>query len=99
MSNVEIYENAYHRGYIDALDTLTKEIAPELKALEVECNALKRELVETLTKAATCINHGTRCVDCAHYNNNCNGCPSQLSAEEALRRLEELGNVIPSTTL
>lgn len=99
MSNVEIYESAYHRGYIDALDTLTKEIAPELQALEAECNALKRELVETLTKAATCINHGTRCVDCTYYNNDCNGCPSQLSAGEALRRLEELGNAIPSTTL
>lgn len=86
----EMCEQSYHNGYMDALDTLSREVAPELAELESACSALRAELIEVLTKAASCREHDAHCEDCISFHNGCDGCPSKLTAEEALRRLEVL---------
>lgn len=80
----------YEKGYMDGLSTFSAEVAPELSALEAERDALRAELIEVLEKAASCREHDMRCGDCPYFHNSCGGCPSKLSADEAVRRLAVL---------
>lgn len=79
----------YEKGYMDGIDSFSKEVAPELGALEAERDALRAELKSILHKASTCLG-GARCASCPHFDNECGGCPTHLSPTEARKRLEEL---------
>lgn len=90
LQSLPLDRQQYEKGYMDGLTTFSTEVAPELSALEAERDALRAELIEVLEKAASCREHDTRCGDCPYFHNSCGGCPSKLSADEAVRRLAVL---------
>lgn len=88
----QIKEEAFREGYLKAVDTMAQETAKEMSKLEAERNAYKRELIETLRAAATCVRGDEDCEDCPYYNITFGkGCPTKLSAYAAKLRLEDLG--------
>lgn len=85
-------EEAFREGYLKAVDTMAQETAKEMSKLEAERNAYKRELIETLRAAATCVRGDGDCEDCPYYNITFGkGCPTKLSAYAAKLRLEDFG--------
>lgn len=85
-------EEAFREGYLKAVDTMAQETAKEMSELEAERNAYKKELIETLRAAATCVRGDESCDGCPYYNITFGeGCPTKLSAYTAKLRLEDLG--------
>ena len=74
-------------SYIESLQA-------KAESLQAERDSYKQELMNTLSKAATCIKgEDYDCIDCKYYNRVSNSgwvCPSQLSSYQAHLRLEEL---------
>ena len=67
------------------------EIQVLVKQLERERDAYKRELVDTLRKAAACVKgEDYDCCLCPYYYQKLERCPSGISQYEAKLRLEEL---------
>ena len=67
------------------------EIQVLVKQLERERDAYKQELIDTLRKAATCVNgEDCDCSRCSYYYQTSERCPSGLSQYAAKLRLEEL---------
>ena len=82
-------EEAFREGYLKAVDTMARETAKEMSELEAERNAYRKELIETLRAAATCVRGDESCDDCPYAFGK--SCPTQLSAYAAKLRLEDLG--------
>ena len=83
-------EEAFREGYLKAVDTMAQETAKEMSELEKERDAYRRELIETMQSAASCVRGDDSCDDCPYYNITLGKCPSNLSAYAAKLRLEEL---------
>lgn len=85
----QVKQDSYKEGYLKGVDTISKELAAEMAQVVKERNAYKRELIETLRKAATCA--GDEYADCSvcPYD-EMNPCPTKLTAYAAGLRLEEL---------
>ena len=74
-------------SYIESLQA-------KAESLQAKCDSYKQELINILSKAATCIKgEDYDCIECKYYNRVNNSgwvCPSQLSSYQAHLRLEEL---------
>lgn len=83
---------SYKEGYVAGATAVTAELTPLLRKLEEERDAYRRELIETLRKAATCAEGEDKdCSDCPYFSiTGGKGCPSKLSSYAAKLRLEEL---------
>lgn len=44
----KVKEEAFREGYLKAVDTMAQETAKEMSDLEKQCDAYKKELIETL---------------------------------------------------
>lgn len=86
----QVKEEAFREGYLKAVDTMAQETAKEMSELEMERDAYRRELIETLQAAASCVRGDESCDDCPFYNITLGKCPSKLNAYSAKLRLEEL---------
>ena len=85
----QVKEEAFREGYLKAVDTMAQETAKEMSELEAERNAYRKELIETLRAAATCVRGDEDCDGCPYTFGE--GCPTKLSAYAAKLRLEDLG--------
>ena len=85
----QVKEEAFREGYLKAVDTMAQETAKEMSELEAERNAYRKELIETLRAAATCVRGDESCDDCPYAFGK--SCPTKLSAYAAKLRLEDLG--------
>lgn len=83
---------SYEEGYVAGATAVTAELTSLLRKLEEERDAYRRELIETLRKAATCAEGEDKdCSDCPYFSiTGGKGCPSKLSSYVAKLRLEEL---------
>lgn len=85
-------EKAYREGYLAAVDTMSKEVAPELSEVCRQRDAYRQELIDTLKTATQCVGYpDDDCSICPYYYIvAAGGCPSRLRVTEAKKRLEEL---------
>lgn len=81
-------EKAYREGYLKAIETMSVE----MNELHRQCNAYRKELIDTLKAATQCVGYPEDdCGVCPYYYiAAAGGCPSGLRLTEAKKRLEEL---------
>lgn len=83
-------EKAYREGYTAAVFITADNFSVELQRLREERDAYKKELIDTLRKAASCSRgEDYDCTLCPCYYQKLEQCPSALSQYAAKLRLEE----------